>query len=139
MAEQYHKIPVPGFTRGDEYTDKELLYSTAGFTQKGVTLAGGQGVLYLGTILAQHPTSKKYYKYANGDANLDRAVGFLRRSVDTGGEGAEDQLSNIVVMGMVKMEHVSYANTAGNITAATDDLNGREIPELGEHGVFSFK
>lgn len=135
MAEDFDRIPVPGFARGKEYTDPELLYSTAGFTQKGATIAGGQGILRLGTFLAQHPTTKKYHKYNNADANLDGAVGVLRRSVDTDANGGEDQQSNVVILGAVKYEHVSYANTGANITAAVTARKSRIVPELGEHGV----
>jgi len=43
MANVYEVIPVPGFSSGDTYAEDEILYSEAGFTQKGCTLAGGQG------------------------------------------------------------------------------------------------
>jgi len=139
MAEQFDRIPVPGFKRGDVYTDPELLYSTAGFTQKGVTLAGGQGILRLGTLLAQHSTSKKYYQYNNAGSNgLNSVVGFLRRSIDTNANNSEDVLANIVISGQLKQEHVSYANSNANITAAATALKGRIVPQLGEHGAFIF-
>lgn len=139
MAEQFDRIPVPGFKRGDVYTDPELLYSAVGFTQKGVTLAGGQGILRLGTLLAQNSTNKKYYQYNNAGSNgLNQVVGFLRRTVDTNANNSEDQLSNVVIAGQVKQEHVSYANSSANITAAATALKGRIVPQLGEHGAFIF-
>jgi hypothetical protein len=138
-TEDFDRIPVPGFDTGKVYTDPELLYSTNGFTQKGVTLKGGQGILRLGTILAQHSTTKKYEKYNSAGSNgLDTAVGILRRTVDTDANDAEDQLANIVVMGMVKLNFVSYANTSANVTAAVTSLNARKVTQLGEQGILHF-
>jgi hypothetical protein len=58
----YEKIPVPGFTSPtDTYVDQELLYSAVGYTQKGVTIAGGQGILPIGTVLGRKTSDKKYY------------------------------------------------------------------------------
>lgn len=125
MTSVYQKLPVPGYSKGPEYTDPELLYSTAAFTQKGVTLAGGQGILPAGTVLGRNNTDKKYYAYDNGGANgIDTARGILRRAVDTGGAGAPDQLGNLVIQGIVKLNMVSGAD-AGAITdlgAVTDTV-----------------
>lgn len=74
----------PNFTKGSSSVDDELLYSTAGFTQKGVTLKGGQGVLLLGTVLGRKTGDKKYYKYADdGSAGVTNEV----QSVTEGGAG----------------------------------------------------
>ena len=111
---QYQFIPVPGYTQGDAYNDPELLYSTAAFTQKGVTLGGGGGVYAAGTLLAQRTSDKKYYRFdpAGGIPGLERARGILRRPVNTGGPGAPDQLSNMVIQGIVKLNMVIGAHSA---------------------------
>ncbi len=119
MANVYAALPVPGYSQGPVYTDPEILYSTAGFTQKGVTLAGGQGVLKAGTVLARKTADKKYYAYASGGAGgLGAPKGVLRRGVDLGTAGAADQLGNIVIQGIVKLQHVTVGATTGN--AAVD-------------------
>jgi len=91
----------PGYTKptheygqpfGDEFhaeAVEELLLSTAGFTQRGVTLAAGQGVLPTGTIIARHTASGKYFAYQSGASDGRQiAIGVLRDSRDTGGPGA---------------------------------------------------
>jgi hypothetical protein len=63
MANQYQKLPVPGYNNPiADYVDPEILYSTVGFTQKGVTLGSGVGVLAAGTLLGQKTSDKKYYR-----------------------------------------------------------------------------
>ena len=128
MTSAYQEIPVPGFTSPTaSYVDPELLYSTAGFTQKGVTLAGGQGVLSIGTVLAQKASDKKFYRYDNsGSGGLEIARGVLRRGVDTGAAGAPDQLGNIVIQGILKLELMSGADSA-----AITDLNARTDSVIG--------
>lgn len=92
---------VPGFTKptheygtgfGDEFhapAVQELLLSTAGFTQRGVTLAAGQGILPTGTVIARHTASGKYFAYMSGASDGRQvALGVLRDSRDTGGPGA---------------------------------------------------
>lgn len=92
--------PVPGYTKpthqfgrvfGDEFhapSDDELLASYAAFTQRGVTLCGGQGVLPTGCALAQHTASKLYF-VADQMATDGRetVLGLLREARDTGGTG----------------------------------------------------
>jgi hypothetical protein len=116
MATQYQKIPVPGFINPTaDYVDPEILYSAVGFTQKGVTLGSGQGVLAAGTVLAQKTADKKYYAYnnANGDGT-QVARGVLRRPCDTGVtvSAANDQVSNIVIAGILKWNMVVGADAA---------------------------
>jgi Bacteriophage lambda head decoration protein D len=77
---------------GDEFhaeAVEELLLSMAGYTQRGVTLAAGQGVLPTGCIIARHTASGKYFAY-NPSATDGRqtALGVLRDARDTGGPGA---------------------------------------------------
>lgn len=125
MAQEYvgNVIPSPGFWKGNDSGDPELLYSTARFTQKGVTLAAGQGPLPVGTVLAQRTTDKKWVAYNNSGADgAGTARGFLRRGVDTGADpnGKEFQ-GNIVISGILKLPLLN-----GLDSAAVSDLNGRQ-------------
>lgn len=121
MATQYQKLPVPGYVNPtSDYVDPEILYSTVGFTQKGVTIGSGQGVLQAGTILGQKTADKKYYAYNNANADGTQvARGVLRRPVDTGltVSAANDQVSNIVIAGILK-----YPLIVGVDAAALTDL-----------------
>ncbi len=121
MTNSFQKLPVPSFTSGPSFTDPELLFSTAGFTQTGVTIAGGHGILPVGTVLARKTSDKKYYVYDNnGSGGLEIARGVLRRAIDTGASGAPDQLSNMVIQGILKLSLVSGADAD-----ALTDLNAR--------------
>jgi hypothetical protein len=115
----YEKIPVPGFTSPtDTSVDPELMASMDGYLQKGVTVASGQGILPIGTVLARKTSDKKYYVYNNaGSGGLEVARGLLRRAVNTTGA---DQLANIVYRGVVKNSLVSGADSAALV-----DLNAR--------------
>jgi hypothetical protein len=97
---------TPGYTKptheygqpyGDEFhaeAVQELLFSVnAGYTQRGVTLLGGQGVLPTGAILARESTSGCYVLYKSGGSNgVGTAVGILRDARDTGGAGGTGPL-----------------------------------------------
>lgn len=77
---------------GDEFHAEvvfELLASTAGYHQRGVTLAPGQGVLPTGTVLARATSNGLYYAYNSGGATDGRQtpLGVLRDGRDTGGPG----------------------------------------------------
>lgn len=119
--DSFERIPSPGFTSPTHsYAPTEILYSTAGFTQKGVTLAANQGILPAGTVLAQHSTNKRYYVYTNGGSNgLGTPVGILRRSADT---RTGEQQANIVIQGILKLSMVSGAdsNAITVLNAATN-------------------
>lgn len=121
MATQYEFQPVPGFSSPTgNYTDPEILYSAVGFTQKGVTVASGQGVLAAGTVIGQKTSDKKYYAYNNAHSDgTETARGVLRRAVDTGTTvlAARDQVSNIVIAGILK-----YPMVVGSDAAALTDL-----------------
>lgn len=93
---------VPGYTKptheygtayGDEFhaeVVEELLLSTAGYTQRGVTLAAGQGVLPTGCVIARHTASGRYFAYQSGASDGRQvALGVLRDSRDTGGPGVD--------------------------------------------------
>lgn len=76
---------------GDEFhaeAVQELMLSMAGYTQRGVMLAPGQGVLPTGCILGKVTATGLYFAY-DGTATDGRqvALGVLRDSRDTGGLG----------------------------------------------------
>ena len=81
-----------GAPYGDEFHAEvvaELLLSYAGFTQRGVTLAAGQGVLPTGCVIARHVASGRYFSYNAAAADGRQfPVGVLRDSRDTGGPGS---------------------------------------------------
>jgi hypothetical protein len=120
MTASYENIPTPGFTSPTHtYTDPEILYSTAGFTQKGVTLAGGQGILPAGTVLGRKTSDKKYYVYSNSASNgVEVARGVLRKAANTGVAGSADQQGNIVIQGILKNDMVSGADSAAIVDLA---------------------
>lgn len=125
MANEFQSIPVPGYTQGDVYVDTEILYSYARFTQKGVTLKGGQGVLKAGTLLGRKTADKKYYTYDNSKSDgTEVARGVLRRDVDTNANGSADQVTNMVISGIIKNNFISGAGTNA-ITDAVSDLNAK--------------
>src|ERR671913_339281 len=95
-----NEIPAPGVYKGAVIANDEILYSYTGrFTQKGVTLKPGQGVLVAGTVLARQTSSKKYVKYASGGGDGSNvAVGILRKTVDTTNDAAAPAyLGNIII------------------------------------------
>lgn len=77
---------------GDEFhapAVQELLLSYAGFTQRGVTLAAGQGALPTGCVIARHSGSGRYFSYQAGATDgRQTPIGVLRDGRDTGGPGA---------------------------------------------------
>lgn len=113
MTEYYgNAIPGPGFATSDTTVNDELMYSMVGYTQKGVTLKPGQGVLLLGTLLKQDPTTKMYVK-ATADAE-----GVLRKTTDTGSsETGQRWQGNIVIAGLLKLSKVSAANSGVTLTS----------------------
>ncbi len=115
-----------GATFGDEFhaeAVQELLLSTAGYTQRGVTLAGGNGVLPTGTVLAQNTTTGKYVAYsAAGSSGTNVALGVLRDSRDTGGssspsgKASTDCQGNLVYRGILNANLVSGTDTTSLVT-----------------------
>lgn len=127
MAIEYtgNAIPAAGFLNGNIYADDEILYSThGGFTQKGVTLEPGQGVVKAGTVLARKTSTKRYVAYASGGSDgTNVALGVLRKSVDTGTDPAgQIWLGNIVEAGFLKLSTVQAANSGLTLTSV---LGGR--------------
>jgi Bacteriophage lambda head decoration protein D len=80
-----------GAPYGDEFHAEvvyELLLSMQGYTQRGITLAAGQGMIPTGTILARCSGNGKWYQYSSGATDgRGVALGVLRDSRDTGGSG----------------------------------------------------
>jgi len=107
-------LHVPGTSAKATYQPKEILASYARYTQKGVTLAQGQGLLAAGTVLYRNSSTKKYTATASGNG---AAKGVLRRDVDT---TDEDKLANIVMSGILKNSLL-----VGLVSQAITDLNGR--------------
>lgn len=115
MVTEYpgNAIPAPGYAKGSTTVDDELLFSTIGYTQKGVTLKPGQGVLLLGTLLKQDASSKQYIK-----ATDNTATGVLRQTTDTGtDENGQVWQANIVLAGLLKLAAVSAANSGVTLTS----------------------
>lgn len=115
-----NEIPVPGFSEGGYLDDYEIMASMkGGFTQVGVTLASGQGILPAGTVIAQVTSTGKFVVYDDDGTDDGRRVarGVLRKRVDTT-DG--DVHGNMVIAGIVYNSKLS-----GMDANAITDLNGR--------------
>jgi hypothetical protein len=124
-------IPAPAFVAGAVTADDEILFSTVGYIQKGVTLKPGQGVLPGGTALIQDPASKQYIKATTGST----AEGILRKTTDTGADAqAQVFLANILYAGTLKLAAVSTANSA--ITGGYASILGAQVNAV--QGFFRF-
>lgn len=114
---------------------QELLASTVAYRQRGVTLAGGQGVLPTGAVIAQNTSDGKYYFHdsaARNGAGTNVAIGILRDSRDTGsgakgptsnanpvspsGKVATDTLGNLVWSGALNAALISGTDTTSFVT-----------------------
>lgn len=126
-----NEIPAAGINRGPYVPNEEILYSTVGLTQKGVTLAAGKGLVVAGTVLARRTSTKLYEKWANGGGDgTGTPVGVLRRSIDTGTDSAgQKYLGNIIIAGILKLKNVSSAN--GGVTNLLTPLNATSNDVLG--------
>jgi len=115
--------PAPHFTAVEEISHIEILYSYVGFTQKGVTIKSGQGLMNAGTALGRKTSDKKWYFYNNGASDgREQCRGILRDTVDTGTDANEpDFQGNIVTAGMLRNSKLS-----GVDAAAVADLNARQ-------------
>ena len=119
-------IPAPGYRTGGGVIDDELLFSTeGGFTQKGVTLKPGQGILLLGSLLTQDSGTKMYVKGTTANA-----TGILRQTVDTGTDpNGQVWQGNIVLTGLLKLSKVSAANSGQDVMGGV--LGSRVDPVQG--------
>lgn len=131
-------VPAPVWApESPTTTDRELKYSTVGYSQKGGRLAKGQGVLPLGTVVARRISDQLWVKYVSGgDDGAGVAAGVLRNTADTGssGTGGVDFLSNFAFRGSLKYDLVSSANGA-QLAAAVTALGAKVNQTL---NVFSF-
>jgi hypothetical protein len=152
MPDSYEFDPAPATTRPTHeygtpvgtagYQDQflteavqELLASTVAYRQRGVTLAGGQGVLPTGTVIAQNTADGKYYMHdsaARNGAGTNVAIGILRDSRDTGsgakgptsnpnpvspsGKAATDSRGNMVYSGALNAALISGTDTTSFVT-----------------------
>jgi Bacteriophage lambda head decoration protein D len=111
---------------------RELLKSYAAFTQRGVTLAGGQGILPTGCVLAMQTASQLYYAYnATASDGTQNALGVLRDARDTGtasgsgtGQLSTPCLGNLVIRGILDLTLVSGTDTTGLVTGGTGTGGG---------------
>lgn len=115
-------LQSPGFNQLGYTVDDEVLYSMVGYTQKGITLATGQGILPLGTVMGRVTASKLWKVYNNGASDgTEVARGILRNTVDTGSSTSPLQ-ANIVVQGLLKNSKISGADAASLVDlGATQD------------------
>jgi hypothetical protein len=135
---------VPGYVKptheygqgyGDEFhaeAVQELLLSYAGFTQRGVTLAAGQGVLPTGCVIARHVASGKYFAY-NAAATDGRAVpsGVLRDSRDTGGVGSASLSAYNANTNGVNPDGITLAGSAGTGLFPASPASKAPVDSLG--------
>jgi hypothetical protein len=147
-GDSYPVIPVPSFTDplhtyGNTFGDNfhapavlELLASgEGGWTNKGVLLAAGQGILPTGTVIAQYTASgvNQYlygpYSASASDPGLQIPLGFLRNGVDTG--GASGTVSQSVFGLMVYRGIVNYGVCSGVDGGWVTKLAGRIDPSTG--------
>lgn len=124
VAREGNVLKVPGTSGTPEVKGDEILASYARFTQKGLTLKQGSGVLEAGTLLKVSSTAKKYDGVADA-TGIAGTVGILRKAVDT---TDEDKLANYVRSGVIKLSKLKYANgsavASGDYAAVATALGG---------------
>ena len=115
-----HEFGTPVGTAGyqDQFLTEvvqELLASTVAYRQRGVTLAGGQGVLPTGCVLAQNTSTGLYYVHtaaASGGAGTNVAIGILRDSRNTSPNGVSTNvMGNLVWSGALNASLISGTDT----------------------------
>lgn len=134
----------PGYTKptheygapyGDEFhaeAVQELLLSMAGYTQRGVTLAAGQGVLPTGCVIARHAGSGKYFAYnAAATDGRQTPVGVLRDARDTGGPGAANLSGYNANTNGVNPDGITLAGSAGTGTFPASPAGKSAVDALG--------
>lgn len=128
-AREGNVLHVPGHTTKAQVGGEEILGSYARFTQKGLTVLSGSGVLEAGTVLIDSGTAKKYKgaAAADMDGTTDPTFrGILRNAVDA---TATDMLANYVASGVVKTAALKHADgtalSAAEIDRVAAGLNGR--------------
>jgi hypothetical protein len=125
-----NSTPGASVEDGATLSTEEILYSTQGWTQKGVTIAPGIGIIERGTVMGQVTATKLWVPYTDGadnGAGSDVARGVLRQSVDTGTAGETKRyVGNIVIRGILKSDLLSgaTANALTDLGARTDTVLG---------------
>lgn len=117
-------IPAPGMWRTGSTTDDELLYSAVGYTQKGITLKAGQGLVPLGTVMGMITSTKRWVPYLTGASDGSQVPrGVLRSAVETGSSVNDHEFQgNLVIRGILKASKVAGADAnAKTILAARVD------------------
>lgn len=117
----------PSRTSKAATTNEEILFSYVGFTQKGLTVISGAGVLKTGTALKVSGTPGKYTGAAKAD--VADVVAILRKDVDA---TSQDMLANYVLHGTLKGVMVKYTDddtlSAGELAALATVLGGKYNP-----------
>lgn len=135
MADSFEFDPAASFTKptheygtpvGDATYDnqflteavQELLASTVAYRQRGVTLAGGQGVLPTGCVLAQNTTTGLYYVHdADGSDGTEVPIGVLRDARDTSPNGVSTNvMGNLVWAGALNASLISGTDTTSLVS-----------------------
>jgi hypothetical protein len=134
-AAEGNVLHVPGQGSVAEVKGEEVLGSYARFTQKGLTIKSGAGVLKAGTLLKTSSTAKKYDGVANS-SGISSTIGILRKPVDA---SSSDMLANYILSGVVKASMLRYADGTSVASSEYDDvataLNGHYDST---HGFISF-
>lgn len=110
----------PGYGIGGTTTDVEILLSTKGYTEIGVTIAAGQGILPAGCVLGQFssgtnsvtglPNAKKWGVYNNSGSHGEQtARAILRKACDT---TYGDRIADVLTMGQLKNSKLSGVDSA---------------------------
>jgi hypothetical protein len=106
-----------GAPYGDEFhaeAVQELMLSMAGYTQRGVTLAAGQGILPTGCVIARHTTSGRYFAYnAAATDGRQTPIGVLRDARDTGGTGSASVTAYNAGGGGLNPDAITLSGSAG--------------------------
>lgn len=109
-------IYAPGASSKPFTTDNELLASGKNWSQFGVTLKQGQGVLALGTPLTKDAPTGTYVAAASNATS--GVVGFLRNETDTGVAGTDlPRMGDVVYKGVLKYSLIKTANANTDLAA----------------------
>ena len=142
---------TPGFTKntheyGTEFGDEfhapavvELLASTVAVKQRGVTLAGGQGVVPTGCVIARNTTTGKYVPYTGvgGSNGTNVPQGVLRDGRDTGGTSSPagkpstDCQGNLVYGGTLNLAALSGTDVANLVTGTAGGVGSTSSQVVG--------
>lgn len=111
-AREGNVLKVPQITTVAQVGGEEILGSYARFTQKGGTLASGQGIVEAGQVLAYNPATKKWIKYAGTSDEV--------QSITYGGAGLTSY--TLTFSGQTTASILASA-TAADVQAALEALS----------------